>query len=85
MHEYSLQSDCIINHPCGNKLKVIHISIIIYQLVVQITPKLCTDSQDKASKEIIHAKVSCSDTVHFDYIYKHNNKLTTSVCYLLCL
>jgi len=52
---------------------------------VQITPKLCTDSQDKASKEIIHAKVSCSDTVHFDYIYKHNNKLTTSVCYLLCL
>ena len=41
MNMYSLQSGCIINHPCHSTLNMICVNLIIYQLFSQIIPKLC--------------------------------------------
>ena len=49
----------MINHPRGSKIKVIHIIIVVYRLVVQTTPKLRTDLKDKRIRESTYAKVSC--------------------------
>ena len=43
---------CTINHPHGSKLNVIRINIIMYSLVVQITPKLCLGLQEKIAQKI---------------------------------
>ena len=43
-------------------LKAIRINTIMCQLVVQMTQKLCTDLQDKNSRESTYGKLSCFDT-----------------------
>jgi len=43
---------------------VIHVNTVIYQLVGQITTKLCIDLQDKSNRESTYAKLSCFGTVY---------------------
>jgi len=49
----------MINHLHGSYLSVIRMYIVVCGIIAQRTIKLCTDLQERISRESIYAKLSC--------------------------